>query len=254
MKKGLVYYYYQIRRKILKNIIPEIVWKKHVLLDDTPIPVRGMPFSFGVKKIITEGSYELNERVLIKEVISKGDQIIELGGSIGIVTAIMSEAVGEKGLVVAVEAAKELVVNSRKWLEPKGNVKIVNGIGFPVATTPDKYLNVDFSFIGDSLGGRVNLEKKPKDLNNQVKVYDLNMLSKEYDIIPNILVLDIEGSEIVFEEDNIEIPESIEYIIVEMHASLYGIELEKKLVACIVKHDFTVMRELNHVYLLKRNK
>jgi hypothetical protein len=46
---SLVNTFYNIRRKVLKTIVPEFIWPQAVVLDGASIPVRGMDYSFGVK-------------------------------------------------------------------------------------------------------------------------------------------------------------------------------------------------------------
>ena len=156
MKSIIPNFIYRFRRGILKKIIPEFVWPKTITMDNAEIPVRGMPYSFGVKRILSKGIYEDSERSLVKDVIKKGDHIIEFGGSIGIMAAVMNEIVTNEGFIISVEASKKLAASSRSWLEPRGNIKILAGIGFPVWEVPLKYHNINFLDDGNSLGGRVD--------------------------------------------------------------------------------------------------
>ena len=153
---------YTLRREILKKIVPEIIWPKTVDFEGAIVPLRSMPYSFGVKKILFQKNYETSERFLIKDAVKHGDHVLELGGSIGIMAAIMQEIVGSDGKIVTVEASKNLTETSSKWLESKGIIKVVTGIGFPVWQVPSQFENFDFIDDGNSLGGNVVFYEKSK--------------------------------------------------------------------------------------------
>lgn len=246
-------YFYDLRRIFLKTFVPEFIWPKYVVIDETNIPIKGMPYSFGIKRILSKGNYEVNERALLNNIISEGDQIIELGGSIGILAAIMSKAVSKKGLIISVEASQKLANVSKQWLEPKGNVKILCGIGFPVNTVPVKYTKFTYVNDGNSLAGMVDFSSEQPFGENQIEIFDLKTICTQFNIVPNILVVDIEGSEIVFQEDNIEFPGSIKHIVIEMHPRIYGETKEISLIKGLEKYGFYIEKEIDHVYHLKRN-
>jgi hypothetical protein len=82
--------YKKIRREILKKLVPDLIWPKEIFLDGALIPLRKSPFSFGIKRYLVLGQYESAERVLVRKYLNFGDQVIEMGGSIGVLTAIIS--------------------------------------------------------------------------------------------------------------------------------------------------------------------
>ncbi len=234
---------------MLKSVVPEFIWPTYVLIDNTPIKVRNEPYSFGVKKILVSGDYEVSERTLIKKILKVGDHVIEFGGSIGILAAIMSDTVSEQGMIVTVEAAERLSKHSKTWLEPKGNVKVENSIGFPVWQAPASYQHLNFIDDGNSLGGMVDFQSTTT---KKESTCDIKTLSEKYHIVPNILVIDIEGSEIVYLEQEVTLPESIQYIVIEMHPNLYGDRKEKEIIVRLVQMGYELAEEINHVYLLSR--
>lgn len=245
---------YRLRRIILKKIIPEFIWPKTIRMDNAVIPVRGMPYSFGVKRILSKGIYENSERSLVKGVIRKGDHIIEFGGSIGIMAAVMNEIVTREGFIISVEASNKLAASSKSWLEPRGNIKILAGIGFPVWEAPLKYHNINFLDDGNSLGGRVEFEPKHTKAPGKYEIYDLRKIMSTYSIRPDHLVIDIEGSEIIFLEEGIEIPAVVQNIIIEMHPNLYGQYTEDAIINKLEQLGFNMIREISHVFHLSRNR
>ena len=245
---------YRIRRNILKKIVPEFIWPEYIIMDGANIPVKGKPFSFGIKRILSKGIYEDSERSLIREIIKKGDQVIEFGGSIGIMAAIMNEIVSREGIIISVEASKALTDYSRSWLGSKGNIQILTGIGYPVWEAPIKYHNIQFIDDGNSLGGRVDFNVENDKLNEGFEIYDLKRITSTYPIRPDHLLIDIEGSEIIFLEEGIEIPDSVQNMVIEMHPNLYGQETENEIIKKLAYLGFFVHKEIRHVFLLSRNE
>src|SRR2546427_137509 len=108
---------YRIRRTLLRFLVPEFVWPKSVSIDGARIAVRNAPYSFGVKRVLQRGEYELEERKLLQTILHPGDVVVEMGGSVGILTAIIAGKVGSSGFVISVEASVTLAEYSKTWLE-----------------------------------------------------------------------------------------------------------------------------------------
>jgi len=252
MKRALLFLY-KIRREILKAVVPEFFWPKQVIIDNSIIPVRGMKYSFGVKRILTSGNYETSERTLIKKIVKPGDRVVEMGGSIGVVASILSEIVDKSGFVFSIEAVTKLTDESTEWLEKKKNIKVLTGYGFPVFRAPNKYKQVEFIDDGNSLGGRINLASIGKSKVETQNIFDLETIEKRFKFQPNVLVLDIEGSEIVFLEEEATVPEFVKSIIIEMHPNLYGKEVEEKIIKTLIEKGFLLKEEISHVYLLSKD-
>lgn len=216
-----------VRRRLLKAVVPEWVWPREVVLDGAAIPVRSQPFSFGVKRALCRGTYELPERTLITSVMTPGIQVIELGGSLGVVTAVTAEAAGPNGRVATVEASPELAAIAKGWLGPRyPNVTILAGFGFPTMTLPYGLRVGGFRTDGASLGGRVDFalslgghvsEESPAS-----HVYDLATMMRAADVPrPELLVCDIEGSELVMADESFSVPDTLTAIVIELHPHLY---------------------------------
>lgn len=249
---SLIITLYNIRRKVLKTIIPEFIWPKSVTLDNAQIPVRGMDYSFGVKRVLVLDNYEMSERALIKKSVQKGDVVVEMGGSIGVVAGIVSKIVGENGKVVSIEASDKLATQARSWLSKTGNVINLHGFGFPIFNLPAKFKELHFVDDDNSLGGRIDFNTKA-NTTNTTPSYDLNVLEQQYKIQPNVLILDIEGSEIVFLENEISIPQYVKTIIIEMHPNLYGQDKEDEIMKVLGNMGFKIVEEIKHVFLVNRN-
>lgn len=242
-----------IRRWLLKIIVPEFFWPKTVVFDGTQIPLRGMNYTFGVKWVLSKGVYEDSERMLIKKILKEGDSVLEMGASIGVVTAIISNLIGPTGRVISIEASEILANQTRNWIELKGNAKIIHGFGFPVEKAPSKYQKLNFKFDGNSLGGYIDFNKDSDSIHTN-NIFDLSRIELENNFKPTSLILDIEGSEIVVLEPNVVMPIYIKNIVIEMHPDIYGIDTENKIISKLFEFGFIHKIEINHVFLLSRNE
>lgn len=244
----------QIRRWLLKHLVPELVWPRMVNLDGVPIPVRGMSFSFGVKRILCDGSYEASERCLMNRVVTSGDSVLELGGSIGILATIAAEKVGDAGCVVTVEAAERLTRDSTRRFASKKNVRVLTGLGFPVWHAPDTVRGSQFHDTGNSLGGRVEFRDSGRGGPTPHEVFDLSRIMSECRIAPTVLLVDIEGSEAVVLEPGMSLPPCVHHVIIELHPGLYGDDVERRIVEAFQGFGFLMAEEMSHVYLFSRTE
>lgn len=241
----------KLRRWILRRFVPEIVWPSYVILDGVKIAVRGMPYSFGVKLSLSKRQYEQSERTLLCKVIKPGCSVLEMGGSIGILATICVNKVGPEGRVVSVEAAEWIAAQTGSRLAMYPNVSVTNGFAFPVTSVPTSFSCGQFLDSGNTLGGRIDFAADAPALAND-RVFDISRLQSEFAIAPDILLIDIEGSELVILEPTATIPECVKHIIIELHPDLYGDAKEKQIIAALNKLGFSLVEELKHVYLLTR--
>lgn len=239
----------KIRREILKKIIPDFIWPKEVVLDGAVIPLRESPFSFGIKRYLVLGEYESAERVLVGRYLSRGDQVIEMGGSIGVLTAIIAKKIGVSGRLVSIEADEKLVNYSKSWIESSPCVTIVNGYAIPIYENSSNLKGV-FREGNGSLGGSVDFVKS----NDRVGTvfFDIATLSNSFQIKPNILVVDIEGSESILLETSPKLPSNIKVLIIELHPMIYGMNKMKLIIDQIVADGFKLSELIDDVYVFIR--
>jgi FkbM family methyltransferase len=187
-----------LRRWLLQNLIPEWFWPEIVFIHEVGIKIRNTPYTFGSRWLLKKGLYEKEEAELILSVLKRGMTVIEMGGSIGILTAIMAQRIGTNGKVLSIEASKKLCEYSRSWLEKSGNVHVINGYGFPVWDAPSIKIT-KFDEITGNLGGTASFDilEQKKDAHSASDIYDIKRICTEYHIHPDIIVIDIEGSEIL---------------------------------------------------------
>lgn len=216
-----------LRRRLLATFVPEFVWPRELHLDGVPIPVRGTPYSFGVKRLLCSGEYERPERQLVARILRPGMNVVEMGGSIGVLTAIIAARIQPGGSLVSVEAAEDLVAYSRTWLERRfPHAKIVQGYAFPVQELPAGLTVHGFDNHGVSLGGQVTYtvaaDASPAS-SADGKTYDIATLCVKNRVPPpDVLVADIEGAEAVLLVPGVQLPSSIRHVVIELHPGLYA--------------------------------
>ena len=272
----------------LRNLVPEAYWPDSVDVDGVPIRLRNTPYSFSVRRLIKNGQYELPERTLVKRAITPGMQVVEFGGSIGIVTSVVAKCAGPTGRVVSVEASPQLTDFSRTWLERSGNVTVLTGYAFPVWQTP-RGLHVDgFSGSNVSLGGRVSFnvaDASTPDSNgaspssrasngashsappasahgpaaqasspHTPRNYDLSTICAEFELKPDALVMDIEAAERIVLDQPPSYPASLKAIIAEFHPHLYpnGQQDLDAILATYAREGFEVKDQVHNTWLLQR--
>lgn len=245
--------YWSFRRKLLKTFVPEFVWPQQAEIDGVIFKIRGTPYSYGTKQALKTGNYEVCERKLLQNQISPGDVIIEMGGSIGVLTAILAKMAGDKGSVISIEASQNIAAYSKKWLEQKGNIQVLSGFGFPVFSIKKKIAIHGFNEQEGSLGGKLFFDIVEEDsTENDERVFDIEKIIQQFNIVPTVLVIDIEGSEKIITTIQPSFPASVRLILMETHTHLYGITTRNKIVNRIEEEGFKIINEEQGVYLFKR--
>jgi FkbM family methyltransferase len=238
---GLKNNYYSLRRKVLKLFVPEFIWPKETNIDGAFIKIRNTPYSFGTKLSLVKGDYEVFERNLIKSKIESGDIVFEMGGSIGVLTSILSEKVGVKGKVFSVEASESIVSYSKELLEKRGNIKVYYGFAFPVFSVENQIRIQNFDESLGQLGGIVLFDANNQNLSKTVDcIYDIKKLMDTSNVSPTVLVIDIEGSEKIILDYKPNYPKSVRVLLIEMHTHMYGNSVRDKIIQTIVDDGFNI--------------
>ena len=244
---------YRIRRSLLRTLVPEFVWPERVVLDGAAIRVRHAPYSFGIKRVLSRGDYEVDERRLLAGILRPGDVVVEMGGSIGVLTAIIAHRVGPSGFVVSVEGSQDLTRHSRTWLEAGGNVKVVTGFGFPVWRLGQPVAIDGFEEKWGSMSGRLSFRVGPGGPAGAAdSQFDVGRLAALAGRPPVTLVIDIEGSERIIAEQPPEFPPHVRNVLIELHPHMYGEGVRAAIVRRFGEEGFTPAAEEGTVYLFQR--
>lgn len=244
--RGLVL---KLRRYLLKVMVPEFVWPNEIEIDDVVIRLRGAPYSFGIKRLLTKNpdAYEKAERKFLK-VLKADDHVLEFGSSIGVLTALICERVSA-GRVISIEVSKPLLDYSRSWLSRYQQLTLIHAAAFPIYKRID--LELSFNDSSGSLGGIVSYQSS-SECNDKLDSFFISDSEKVAGFLPTVLVIDIEGSEDIMLREEVSLPKSIDRVIIELHAFLYGVDVEQRIVERILQEGFELQERLESVYFFTR--
>ena len=177
------------------------------------------------------GGYERNEAEILLKLAQRGDRILELGGGLGFVSALMCK-VKQPSRYVLVEADPKLIplIETTYQLNGLDKVEIRWGL-----VTGDKgaiergnqRLALPENFLANSA---LLVERGHAEAD--VPVLDLDGLLAE--VQPQTLIVDIEGSEKdLFKEIDLS---SVRLAVIEMHPALIGSEGVAEVIADLTAH------------------
>lgn len=235
----------KLRRAVLKFLVPESVWPRSVLVGTVEVALRGTPYSFGIKRLLSKDpdSYERAERTFLTH-LRPDDHVIEYGSSIGILTALICEQVPQ-GKVISVEASSSLIDYSRTWLSRYPQLTQIHAAAFPINERIE--LNFSFDDADGSLGGMVSYEKSVPTASS-LNTFFISDAGEIDGFQPTVLIVDIEGSEDIILSEPMNLPPSIDRIMIELHSFIYGREIEQKIIARIQEQGFELDSRVESVH------
>ena len=154
-------------------------------------------------QVILENTYE----ELFKN-IKNGDIVIDAGANIGAFTVPTSKLIGNNGIIISVEPNKDnfSILQDNIKLNKLQNV-------IPINKAIHNISDVDVNISGEGVFAKLNNDGN----NNIVKTVTLNDLVETYKVEPNIMKMDIEGSELYAVQTAEKALKSINYIEMEIH-------------------------------------
>ena len=222
------------RRAILKYVIPEWYCPRSVVLYGVEIPLRGAKLNFGTKRWISNGLYEIDERNLIASVITPGMHVVEMGCSIGILARILAHKVGPNGLVVSIEASPQLYQLATTWCPVPETLRLINGYAFPLKSA-DHVAVFGFQTDGSELDGRAMWNYNSEAGSDN---WDFSRIERELGMVPDVLVVDIEGGEAVLCSQIAQITQHTQHVILEFHPQMYGSEGVNEIIKNLSQEGF----------------
>lgn len=150
--------------------------------------------------------YEKSERILVNKYVSPKDNVLELGGSLGVVACSINSLISNQKNHIVLEPNKFII----RYLEKN---KLKNNFHFQIE---DKILSDEskISFYCDNNFLISTVKKKP---NSTVLGVKINDLEKKYNLKFNFLVMDVEGSEVEVLNHLVNNKNNINKIIMETH-------------------------------------
>jgi len=208
------------------------------------LPLDKMPWGFRSRFFFN--AYEKEERSLCLKYIQPQDQILELGACIGVVSCICNRILKDSSKHVAVEANPELT----SWIERN---RQHNRASFLIEQGMlSKTSNGDFRIERFIVSGSANTTTGTLV---KVPVISIEEICNKHQLVPTIIVMDIEGGEISFlKENRIWLTQNCEMktIILEMHPAIVGIKVVGHLRGDLESLGFILQETLGSVECWQR--
>lgn len=202
-----------------------------------------------------ENRYEKEESEIASNYFNKTDNVLEIGSCLGYITSLLSKKVNS---VITIEANPEL----KESLNLCIHYNNLNNVSFyNTYISNDINKKIEFQTYDNIVAGSGDREDKEinnvRGWGNTQKIYNIQP-TKLLDI-PNInsinaLVLDIEGGELKFIEENKEfIGKNINKICIELHGHLMkDRNFDKKCIQILITLGFKIIRKNGISYYLKK--
>jgi FkbM family methyltransferase len=192
--------------------------------------------------------------LLLRQALEPGDQVLELGASLGIVSSLILKLVGTAGRLVAVEANAQLAEPFRRQLSVNGfTYDLVNALCCPVwaDNVPANLASREFQVSENTLAGRAVAGDSPSR-NPEWKT--AAAICDELNFTPNVLVCDIEGAESVWQEPGLAFPASLQKIIVELHPWINGPKVAGAILTAVTNAGFDFYAFSGSVFAFRRKR
>jgi FkbM family methyltransferase len=179
--------------------------------------------------------YEEPERILVKKYICPADSVLELGGCIGIVSAVTNAELRDKKRHVVVEPNPELI----PWLSLNRDR---NRAQFLIehCLVAEGAASAEFFIHPLIVGGSADRATERK---TTVPVRSLGELTARYGDF-SALVMDIEGGEIRFVSENLERLETMRILLIEEHPSIVGLPRIEEMHQLLNAAGFTLVERI----------
>lgn len=193
------------------------------------------------------GTYEKNERFLVKKYVKPSDKVLEMGACIGVVSCTINRILNDKTKQVSIEPNPYM----QDYLLYNKNL---NKAQFSIETAiVSNESEIDFFVGGEAFLSSNTIQKK----GNKIKLKGIKLqelFDKYFDF--NVLVMDIEGGELnFFRNFDIGIT-SLELVIFETHLG-QNLLNEREYNECfelLIKYGFRKIDEKSNVVVWKKEK
>lgn len=208
-----------------------------------------IPLSVGLKirYIIGRKRYEKAEAALIRQELRHGDNVIELGGALGIISKVIRNQIGPEATHIVVEPNKDIIEVCR--INAKATELINAAVAYGTKT-------VSMASTASLLDNRIDGQASQADNIHIVPATTLSSLVKKIDGKKYILVCDIEGSEAQLVSKDPEAFKNCQKIIMEVHDDFIkqnGYDLND-MIAQLTTLGFTqISLEKNALFMVKND-
>jgi FkbM family methyltransferase len=226
---------------VLKTRLPLFpIWPAVAELDGVKVALKDSPLSPTMRRRLLKGYYETAERDLVQQFIQPGDQVLEIGASIGVLTCFLSRRAGAKGRIVSIEADPRLKPYFDANVALNGvKAEWIGALCCPVwaAEVPASVAKATFRTSDNNLSGRAGAGGAPIGVPAWTTA---QTVCGQRQFEPTALVVDIEGAEAVWVEQSPRLPLSVRTVIAEFHPKITGASVAGQSIQRIVDEGFLI--------------
>ena len=208
------------KKRAHKRLTDRIQRAFHFALGGQSVTFHGVPvyvpkgIPWDIYKQLRRGKYEQAEQELIAKHLNPQIPVLELGGSIGVVSAYIGFILEPTTIHIIVEANPKLIPTLERNTSARANGKFTQIINAAVSTQTQE---IQFLVTDDFLGNRISNDQQSESVS--VQTINLSRLSeglKRYS-----LIMDIEGAEFDILRNDAAALSGCELAIVEVHPHLF---------------------------------
>ena len=196
-----------------------------------------------MKNNLLLGRYEVQERTLAQQFLTRDDAVLEVGGAIGFIGLFCQTRLGITRYTT-VEANPNTVQLLRKNYALNDRTPAVWNLAL-AAEDGEVSLNIGNEFWENSLVAGANSGRSVS-----IPAASLASLVRRLDYAPTALIIDIEGAEQFV--DFRQVPPSVKKIIIELHPNFIGYATTYRIITELVNLGFHVEREEGGTFLFLR--
>jgi len=203
-----------------------------------------------IRYLLARGrSYEGPEARLIQQYLEPDMPVVELGGCMGVISAVIRRKIGPDACHLVVEADAGLAVICKA----NAMQEAANGATKVVVAAVD-YSGVEIVTFASGKNAHVGHIAAAGEAGAAVPTVSLSALAQHFPDGRFALVCDIEGAEVAMFENETALLGRLEVIILETHPKFYdgGQATEDKMLTLLAEHGLYVVARDENVVCLKR--
>ncbi|MEM7471497.1 MAG: FkbM family methyltransferase [Pseudomonadota bacterium] len=207
-------------------------------------------FSVDLKNALLKNKYEAEEREYVETYLPQGCDVLELGGSVGVLASFTRSKMQSDTKQIVVEAIPELAEICARNLSTHDTASKSKVIQAAVSYQDAK--TISFTVGDNPHVGRIG---GAGSRTVEVPVVTLEQICETNDLKDFVLICDIEGAELDLFGASAIWRRNCRLIILETHPDDYanGADDQKALIATIAEAGFHVLAESRGVYALGRD-
>jgi FkbM family methyltransferase len=235
-----IYEYWWVRLQVMAKEN-----KPTVRIDGCTFRLKGIAEGSTVIELVTN-QYEAAERKAIAKYLRRNLPVIELGGSMGVVSCVTNKLLQRRSAHVVVEANPLAIPH----LEHNRNL---NGCHFEIVNKAIAYGvdSVTYRPSTSLLGNSITAEGDSPAVT--VKAVRLEDLVREHGFDRFNLICDIEGLEFELVWHESEVLRHVDVLIMETHARFIGADKCREMIARLKEIGFRMVKEIDFVIVLQQS-